>query len=61
MAKLCRDLVVLVRDDATGLDDHQREAAERALSRLKSDFAYQDSSAADAAAVLVSERYSELL
>ncbi|NRA35613.1 MAG: serine protein kinase PrkA [Polyangiaceae bacterium] len=61
VAKLCRDLVVLVRDDATGLDDHQREAAERALSRLKSDFAYQDSSAADAAAVLVSERYSELL
>jgi predicted Ser/Thr protein kinase len=61
VAKLCRDLVVLLRQEGSGLDDARRATAARALEELKRRFGYDDDSAADAAAVLVSERFADLL
>ena len=61
VAKLSRDIVVLLRDGGAGLDLNRQTAARAALERLKERFGYEDSSAADAAAVLVRERFSDLV
>ena len=61
VAKLCRDVLVLLREAGGGLDDGRRAAATRTLAELKARFGYEDGSAADAAAVLVSERFADLL
>ncbi|HEX5101902.1 MAG TPA: serine protein kinase PrkA, partial [Polyangiaceae bacterium] len=61
VAKLCRDVVVLLREEGSGLDEARRTAAQKALAELKRRFGYEDESAADAAAVLVSERFADLL
>jgi serine protein kinase len=61
VAKLCRDLMLLLREEGSGLDDARRSAAEKTLGELKRRFGYEDTSAADAAAVLVSERFADLL
>jgi predicted Ser/Thr protein kinase len=61
IAKLCRDIMLLLREEGSGLDDARRTAATRALAELKRRFGYEDTSAGDAAAVLVSERFADLL
>jgi len=61
IAKLCRDVMILLREEGSGLDDARRAAATRVLEELKRRFGYEDSSAGDAAAVLVSERFADLL
>jgi serine protein kinase len=61
VAKLCRDIVVLLRQEGSGLDEARRTAARKALAELKRRFGYEDDSAADAAAVLVGERFADLL
>lgn len=61
VAKLGRDLVLLLREDGAGLDAQRRAAATRTLEDLKRRFGYEDSSAADAAGVLLSERFATLL
>jgi len=61
VAKLCRDLMLLLREEGSGLDDARRSAAVKTLGELKRRFGYEDTSAADAAAVLVSERFADLL
>jgi predicted Ser/Thr protein kinase len=61
VARLCRDMLVLLREEGSGLDEARRTAAQRALAELKRRFGYEDGSAADAAAVLVSERFADLL
>jgi predicted Ser/Thr protein kinase len=61
VAKLCRDLLVLLRQEGSGLDDARRAAATRTLAELKRRFGYEDTSAADATFVLVSERFADLL
>jgi serine protein kinase len=61
VAKLGRDLVLLLREEGSGLDAQRRAAATRALAELKQRFGYEDSSAADAAGVLLSERFATLL
>ena len=61
VAKLCRDLLVLLRQEGSGLDEPRRAAAQRALAELKTRFGYEDDSVADATAVLVSERFADLL
>ncbi|AKV01258.1 putative serine protein kinase, PrkA [Labilithrix luteola] len=61
VAKRARDIVVLVRDEGSGLDmNHKREARE-VLDRLASRFGYCDNCAADAASMLVRKRYSDIL
>lgn len=61
VARLSRDVMILLREDGAGLDDSRRAAARRAVEALKSKFGYEDSSAADAAVALVRERFHELL
>jgi serine protein kinase len=61
VAKLGRDLVLLLREDGAGLDAQRRAAATRTLADLKQRFGYEDASAADAAGVLLSERFATLL
>lgn len=61
VAKLARDIVALLREEGSGLDEPRKTEVRAAVDRLKQRFGYQDSSAADAATVLVRERLVELL
>jgi serine protein kinase len=61
VAKLCRDMVLLLKEDGSGLDAARRAAAERAVEQLKLRFGYESGSASDAAVALVRERLSTLL
>ncbi len=61
VAKLCRDMVILLREDGAGLNEARRSAAEKALAQLESRFGYQRGSAGDAAVSLVRERFQDLL
>jgi predicted Ser/Thr protein kinase len=61
IARLCRDLVVVLRGQGTGVSDHRRGEVLAMLERLRGRFDYEDSSAGDAAAALVRERFAETL
>lgn len=61
VARLCRDVMMLLRADNGGLDDARRVAAERALEAMKARFGYEDSSAGDAVVMLVRHRFADLL
>jgi predicted Ser/Thr protein kinase len=61
VAKLCRDVLLLLKEDGAGLDAARRAAAERAVEQLKLRFGYENSSASDAAVALVRERLASLL
>lgn len=61
VAKRARDVVVFVRDEASGLDDTRRREAREALDRLASKFGYCDNCAADMASMLVRKRYNDLI
>jgi serine protein kinase len=61
IAKLTRDLVVLLRGEGTGLSEPRREEVRAMLGRLRSRFGYEDSSAGDAAAALVRDRFADTL
>jgi hypothetical protein len=61
VAKLCRDVVILLKEEGAGLNDARRTAAARAAGELYDRFGYQSSSAGDAAAALVRERFHQLL
>ena len=57
LARLCRDLVVLVREEGVGLDDGRRRLAGEFVESLSSRYGYQPAAAADAAVVLLRERF----
>lgn len=61
VANICRDVVTLLRDDGRGLPDARRKVAQALLDVLLKRFGYAESSAADAAAALLQERYRELV
>lgn len=61
VAKLCRDVLLLLKEGGSGLDAARKGAAQRAVERLKQRFGYEDSSASDAAVALVRERLAALL
>jgi len=61
VAKLCRDIILLLKENGDGLDAARRGAAERAVERLKTQFGYESGSASDAAVALVRERLAALL
>jgi len=61
IARLCRDVVRLLREDGNGLDEQQRKAAEQVVAELGRRFGYEPSSAADAALALVRLRYADAL
>ncbi len=61
IAKLTRDMVFLLRSEGTGLKDARRTEVRAMLDRLKERFGYEDSSAGDAAAALIRERFADAL
>lgn len=61
IARLCRDLVVVLRGQGTGISAARRAEILAMLGRLQSRFGYEESSAGDAAAALVRERFAETL
>ncbi len=61
VAKLCRDVVILLREEGAGLNEARRTAADRAANELYQRFGYESSSAGDAAAALIRERFHQLL
>ncbi len=61
VAKLCRDVLLLMKEEGSGLDAARRAAATRAVEQLKKRFGYEDGSASDLAVALVRERFATLL
>jgi hypothetical protein len=61
IARLCRDLVILLRGEGSGLSDARRKELEAMMGRLRERFGYEEGSAADAAAALTRERFAESL
>lgn len=61
VAKLCRDVILLLKEDGSGLDAARKAAAERTVEQLKTRFGYESGSASDAAVALVRERLAPLL
>jgi predicted Ser/Thr protein kinase len=60
VARLTRDIVILVRDDAVGLDTARRRDAEAAVARLER-IGYCRNCAADAASSVIRKRFADLL
>jgi predicted Ser/Thr protein kinase len=60
VARLTRDLVILVRESGAGLDAQRRKDADQALVRLRT-LGYCESCAGDAASSLLRRRFQELV
>ena len=60
VARLARDIVILVRDDGTGLDSERKKAAEEAIEQLSARFGYCKECAGDASSVLLRRRFQDL-
>jgi hypothetical protein len=54
-------VLLLMKEDGSGLDSARRAAATRAVEQLKARFGYEDGSASDLAVALVRERFAALL
>jgi serine protein kinase len=61
VAKRTRDVVVLVRDEGSGLDDARRRDARQVLDGMASRFGYCDECATDVASMLLRKRYGDLI
>jgi predicted Ser/Thr protein kinase len=61
IARLCRDLMVVLRGEGTGVSGSRRTEVLAMLDRLRTRFGYEETSAGDAAAALVRERFAETL
>ena len=61
VATRARDIVVLVRDEGSGLDATTKRETREVLDRLASKFAYCDFCAADMASMLVRKRYNDII
>jgi predicted Ser/Thr protein kinase len=61
VALLARDVVILVRDEGTGLDKDRKRDAEALIERMVARFGYCRNCAGDAASMLVRNRFSDLV
>jgi predicted Ser/Thr protein kinase len=61
VAKLVHDVMVVLHDADAKLEVGRKQEALAVVERLKKRYAYEESSAADAAAVLIRERFADLL
>ena len=61
VAKIARDIVVLVRDEGSGLDAERTKDARAALDRLSQKFGYCDACGVDLASMLLRKRYTDLI
>ena len=55
------DIIVLVRDEGTGLSDASRKASREVLDRLASQLGYCESCATDMTSMLVRRRYADII
>jgi predicted Ser/Thr protein kinase len=61
VARLCRDVLILLREEGAGLDAERRDQARAVVERLIDRYGYAEASAVDAALALVRERFADLL
>jgi hypothetical protein len=61
VARIARDLGLLVRDEGTGLDAERRRQAEATIERMIARFGYCRNCASDAASMLVRRRFQDLV
>lgn len=61
IAALARDIVILVREEGTGLDAERRRRAEAAIERMTSRFGYCKHCASDASSLLLRKRFQDLV
>jgi hypothetical protein len=61
VARLCRDMVMLLRDEGEGLDGARRGAAQAAVEQLIERYGYAEASVSDAVIALTRERFADLL
>jgi predicted Ser/Thr protein kinase len=61
LAKLTRDLWILLREEGVGLSEQQKNAARNLVEQLQARYGYEQTSAGDAAGVLMRERFAEVL
>ena len=61
IAKIARDIVILIRDESSGLDAARARAARGALDGLARRYGYCDSCGGDLASMLLRKRYSDLV
>lgn len=61
VAKIARDIVILSRDQGTGLDASRSRAARATLDRLAEKFGYCDACGVDLVSMLLRKRYGDLL
>ncbi len=60
LARLCRSVVTLLKEDGAGLEAEERSAASVMVQRLCSEFGYEQDSVVNAAMHLLRERFDEL-
>ncbi len=61
IAKQARDIVVLLRDGGTGLDEGRKKEIREVVTQLSSRSGYCENCATDMASMLVRKRYSDLI
>jgi predicted Ser/Thr protein kinase len=61
IARLCRDIVVFLRGEGTGLSEPRRAEVRKMIDRLHTLFGYEDTSAGDAAQALMRARFADTL
>jgi predicted Ser/Thr protein kinase len=61
VARIARDVVILVREDGVGLDADARREAEATIDRLVARFGYCRNCAGDVASLLVRKRFHDLI
>jgi hypothetical protein len=61
VARRARDIVVLVRDEGSGLDDARRRDARSVMEGMASKFGYCEDCSADTASMLLRKRYNDLI
>ena len=60
VARIARDMVVLVREDGSGLDFDRRKEADEAIGKMLSRFGHDRASAMDAVTSLLAKRLADL-
>jgi len=61
VGKIARDIVILVRDEGSGLDAGRRQQASEAIERLIGRYGYCRSCAADVSSMLLRKRFTEVV
>jgi serine protein kinase len=61
VAKRARDIIILIREEGSGLDDGRKREARAVLGRLAERFGYCDNCAVDTASLLVRKRYNDVI